>query len=252
MRLRTVPEWQTRWSRLVDRIRVVDGAADEVQLLHELSNIDQTCVVAFVNAHAMNCAAADSGFFDALMDAEVLLRDGSGMAHLYHRVGRPAGLNMNGTDFIPKLLAAAQGRRVAFWGTQEPYLSVAVGYAQLEWSANVVSAEHGFHGDEHYVQCANALQLDIAVLGMGMPKQERVALLVRQASVKPMLVVCGGAIIDFMGGKARRAPKWMRNVGLEWLYRLVLEPVRLFKRYIIGIPQFLFRLRQWSIARPRK
>jgi hypothetical protein len=53
--------------------------------------------------------------------------------------------------------------------------------------------------------------------------------------------VCGGAIIDFMGGKTSRAPVWMRKTGLEWVYRLMIEPRRLFHRYVVGNPVFLAR-----------
>jgi len=57
----------------------------------------------------------------------------------------------------------------------------------------------------------------------------------------PCLIVCGGAIIDFLGGKMPRAPRWMRRAGLEWAFRLGLEPRRLFRRYVIGNPVFLAR-----------
>ena len=57
----------------------------------------------------------------------------------------------------------------------------------------------------------------------------------------PCLIVCGGAIIDLMGGKTSRATGWMRGTGLEWIYRLALEPKRLFHRYVIGNPVFLAR-----------
>ena len=66
----------------------------------------------------------------------------------------------------------------------------------------------------------------------------------------PCLIVCGGAIIDFLGGKTPRAPLWMRQVGLEWVFRLALEPRRLFHRYVIGNPLFLMRaLRLASASR---
>jgi hypothetical protein len=57
----------------------------------------------------------------------------------------------------------------------------------------------------------------------------------------PCLIVCGGAIIDFMGGKTARAPQWMRKTGIEWVFRLLLEPRRLFQRYVVGNPVFLAR-----------
>ena len=72
-------------------------------------------------------------------------------------------------------------------------------------------------------------------------KQEKVALALAELASGTCLVVCGGAILDFLGGKVDRAPASFRSMGLEWLYRLVLEPRRLFKRYVFGNPLFLFR-----------
>jgi exopolysaccharide biosynthesis WecB/TagA/CpsF family protein len=76
---------------------------------------------------------------------------------------------------------------------------------------------------------------------MGMPRQEEVAILLRSALNFPCLIVCGGAIIDFMGGKTSRAPLWVRQARMEWAYRLALEPRRLFQRYVVGNPVFLAR-----------
>ena len=65
-------DWQVRWSRLVAHIRVVGSAAEEARLIQELLDSRMPRVLAFVNAHAMNCAAVEAGFFDALVDADVL------------------------------------------------------------------------------------------------------------------------------------------------------------------------------------
>jgi N-acetylglucosaminyldiphosphoundecaprenol N-acetyl-beta-D-mannosaminyltransferase len=78
------------------------------------------------------------------------------------------------------------------------------------------------------------------VLGMGMPKQEAIAARLAASGV-PCLVVCGGAILDFLGGKVTRAPNWVRRLGCEWMFRLIGEPQRLFRRYVVGNPMFLLR-----------
>ena len=93
------------------------------------------------------------------------------------------------------------------------------------------------------------MQPDLIVLGMGMPKQERVAHLLRSQLDHPCLIVCGGAIIDFMGGRVSRAPLWMRQLGIEWIYRFLHKPVRMFRRYVVGNPQFLWR--SWHFVRSR-
>ncbi|OEC35030.1 polymer biosynthesis protein, WecB/TagA/CpsF family [Pseudomonas cuatrocienegasensis] len=232
--------WQQRWRALVDKLRVVGDPEDEQRLIEFLSKPKAPTVLGFVNAHAMNLVAGSRDYYNALAAADVLLRDGSGMTILFRRLGLTPGLNMNGTDFIPKLLAAYKGRRVAFWGTEEPFLMSAVQCSETMFAVNVVSAEHGFAEVEHYLDLAQQLQPELIVLGMGMPKQEVVAARLA-VSGAPCLIVCGGAILDFLGGKVTRAPQWLRRLGCEWVFRLLREPKRLFQRYILGNPIFLFR-----------
>lgn len=234
-------EWKIRWHVLVRKIRIVKDIDDESSLLSELAAVNSPKIVGFVNSYAMNSVVNNAAFSDALCAADVLLRDGLGMAMLFTRLGINKGLNMNGTDFIPKLLEAYRGRQVAFWGTQEPYLSQAVLLAQSKYEVRVVSTHHGFDPEHVYVDLATEYKPDLIVLGMGMPKQEKIAAMIRDKRVTT-LVVCGGAIIDFMGNKIKRAPLWIRKLGFEWIYRLLLEPKRLCKRYVLGNPIFIFRL----------
>lgn len=234
-------EWKVRWYELVKKTRVVGDSGDERLLLNELATINSPKIVGFVNSYAMNSVVKNTTFFNSLCAADILLRDGSGMAMLFTRLNIKKGLNMNGTDFIPKLLEAYRGREVAFWGTQEPYLSEAVSLAQSKYGVKVVSYHHGFDAEQVYVDLAAEYKPDLIVLGMGMPKQEKIAAMIRDKRITT-LVVCGGAIIDFMGNKIKRAPVWVRQIGFEWLYRLILEPKRLYKRYVLGNPAFIFRL----------
>ncbi len=234
-------EWKTRWHVLVRKIRIVKDIDDESSLLSELTVVNSPKIVGFVNSYAMNSVVNNAIFSDSLCAADILLRDGSGMAMLFTRLGINKGLNMNGTDFIPKLLEAYRGRQVAFWGTEEPYLSQAVLLAQSKYGVRVVSSHHGFDPEHVYVDLATEHKPDLIILGMGMPKQEKIAAMIREKRVTT-LVVCGGAIIDFMGNKIKRAPLWIRKLGFEWIYRLLLEPKRLYKRYVLGNPIFIFRL----------
>jgi exopolysaccharide biosynthesis WecB/TagA/CpsF family protein len=232
--------WQHNWQTIIRKLRVVNDSGDEQRLIDALSRTEVATVLGFVNAHAMNLVAGNANYNEALSAADVLLRDGSGMAILFRRLGLEPGLNMNGTDFIPKLLAAFKGRRVAFWGTEQPFLANAVQRSEAVYEVNVVSAHHGFDEVEAYINHARQFQPELVVLGMGMPKQEAVAARLADSGV-PCLIVCGGAILDFLGGKVTRAPQWVRRLGCEWVFRLASEPKRLFSRYVVGNPMFLLR-----------
>lgn len=232
--------WQHHWQTIIQSLRVVADADDEQRLIEALARPQRATVLGFVNAHAMNLIARDHDYYKALSAADVLLRDGSGMSILFRRMGRVPGLNMNGTDFIPKLLSAYKGRRVALWGTQEPFLGNAAKQCEAAMAVKVVSAHHGFADVQTYLDLARHYQPELVVLGMGMPRQEIVAASLAASGV-PCLIVCGGAILDFLGGKVNRAPQWMRGLGCEWVFRLVSEPKRLFRRYVVGNPVFILR-----------
>lgn len=233
-------KWQNSWKTVIGKLQVVGDLTQEQRLLEALCQPEAPTVLGFVNAHAMNLVAGHADYCKALSSADVLLRDGAGMAILFRRLGLDPGLNMNGTDFIPKLLVAFKGRRVAFWGTQEPFLSQAVQCSEARFGVLPVSVHDGFADVDTYLELARATQPELIVLGMGMPKQEAVAARL-MARGGPCLIVCGGAILDFLGGKVSRAPLWLRRLGGEWIFRLMREPKRLFMRYVVGNPLFLLR-----------
>lgn len=203
-------------------------------------NISKPVRVAFVNAHGINLCFSDSAFLNHLLEAEHLFRDGSGMKILYKMLGIDPGLNLNGTDLIPRIIDRYAGHDVALLGTQDPYLSRAAHAIEQKGLTPVLTMD-GFQKDEAYLEAARTHRVPLIILAMGMPKQERIASLLAKNLDYPCLIVCGGAILDFIGGKVTRAPLIFRQIGMEWLYRLALEPRRLFRRYVIGNFTFLFR-----------
>ncbi|GAA2235993.1 MULTISPECIES: WecB/TagA/CpsF family glycosyltransferase [Kitasatospora] len=226
---------------LMDRIRIVGDEPAEQALLDELTLLKRPFVLSFVNAHAVNLGWRRPEMLDGLFRSDLLLRDGIGMKLGMRVFGRPYGRNMNGTDFIPAVCRAYRGRRVALFGTRSPWLDNA--RRTLEsWGLTVVATREGFDPPEEYVGQALAAEPDLVLLAMGMPKQEAVSMELRAALSHPVLIVNGGAVLDHLGGKVPRAPLAMRRAGLEWLFRLAVEPRRLFGRYVIGIPVFCSRM----------
>jgi N-acetylglucosaminyldiphosphoundecaprenol N-acetyl-beta-D-mannosaminyltransferase len=234
--------WQPRWHQLVKGVVRVHSQSGEEQLLESLTRPSEPLVLAFVNAHAMNAAAVSTSFFNAVMSADLVLRDGIGIAILLRLLNQPPGLNLNGTDLIPKILARYAGRRIALFGTREPWLAQARDAVvdRVAPGSTCITAD-GFRETTDYLRLAAAHRPELIVLGMGMPRQEEVAVVLRAAMGYPCLIVCGGAIIDFLGNRTSRAPAWMRRTGLEWAYRLALEPRRLFRRYVMGNRLFMIR-----------
>jgi exopolysaccharide biosynthesis WecB/TagA/CpsF family protein len=108
----------------------------------------------------------------------------------------------------------------------------------------IVGAESGFFDENEekaLIERIRAASPDILVVGMSVPRQE---LWIKRHIDTLSVPVCWGvgALLEFVSGRTKRAPSWMRNCGLEWLYRLVLEPARLWRRYLLGNVQFALRV----------
>ena len=249
--MRSTAGWQTRWLGLVEQLRLVPDVGARARLIDDLRQGEGPRIVAFANAHALNMAAADQAFHRSLAESDILLRDGVGVSILLKVLGRRSGLNMNGTDLIPEILRGFSGKRVALLGTDEATLATASDECTRRFGVDVVATLDGFRPEREYADVVDRARPDLVVLGMGMPKQEKVAGLLADRSAPGTVIVCGGAILDFLGGKVARAPDVLRKVHLEWLYRLALEPRRLFVRYVIGNPLFLARSVALGVARGR-
>lgn len=234
----------THATSLLSRIDCILNAQQYENLIARLCTPQKATTVAFVNAHAVNILWANpqiAADFDA---ADVLLRDGKGMEILYQKLGMEQGLNMNGTDFLPALLARMRGLPLAVYGTSQPWLDRACEKLEAQ-GHTLVSRCDGFKPQADYIEESKRAKPYTILLAMGMPKQESVARALRsEFAGQPVTILCGGAIVDFLAERFPRAPLWMRNLGLEWAYRLVREPRRLFQRYIIGNAIFLRHVRE--------
>lgn len=242
---------------IVEGLEIVASLQQKTLLVDKIFAERSCRTIGFVNAHAVNLACANSHFQSALLGSSYLLRDGVGMEWLLRLGRRDPGLNMNGTDLIPELIREAISRGYAFCilGTQSPYNERAAGVVRA-WGGEMALVMDGFSAISAYQQSLKALKHErmCIVLGMGMPKQELLSLaLMADTDVlaRDWLVLNGGAIIDFLGGKVVRAPLLLRRMKLEWLYRLVQEPRRMWRRYLLGNLIFLYRtfLYRLSLAR---
>lgn len=204
--------------------------------------------LAFANAHTVVTAVRDPAVAKALEDFTVF-NDGIGVELAAKRLyGRSFADNLNGTDFTPALLAAAPpGTRLFLLGGR-PGISAQAAAAILQAHPHLLIAgeRHGYVSPEEEPDLAaqiNQAQPDILLVAMGNPKQE---LLIHQ--LKPQLeapIAIGvGALFDFLADAVPRAPKWMRDIKLEWVFRLAQEPRRLAHRYTIGIGHFFWVIEQ--------
>lgn len=214
---------------------------------------NQKLQVYFVNAHCINVASRDHAYASLLEQAPFLFADGAGMA-LAARIWALRLLNnVNGTDLFPVLCqAAAQAKiPVAFLGARPGVANACAERMKREIPGlDVVWVEHGYctpRQEESRIEALNASGARILFVAKGVPAQEHwIAAHVDRLTVPVVLGV--GALFDFYSGTVPRAPRLMRDLRLEWVFRLWQEPRRMFRRYVIGNPEFMVRALMRRIA----
>ena len=229
----------TRSLDVIYNIQIVKNSESIDNLGTRLAGRPEVIIISWVNAHTLTVALKDSGLAASLLRSTILLRDGVGISVLFRLLGKDAGINLNGTDVIPRILRQYTGRRVALLGSREPYLSKAA-EAVEKLGCRVALRMDGFQEPEVYTRQLVTNEVDVVVLGMGVPKQHEVALFLTKKLIRPILILNGGAIFDFMSDRFPRAPKLWRRLRLEWLFRLRQEPRRLWRRYTVEGALFLF------------
>lgn len=206
--------------------------------------------VAFLNAHCFNLSVEDPDYRRALADF-LVLPDGIGIdvaSRLLYGEAFPE--NLNGTDFVPFLLRSL-GRpvRVALLGSK-PGVVEAAGerLAAAIPRHSFLPVSHGFFAEgteTDEVLCRlRAAKADIVLVALGVPRQELFIARYLGAAGDPTLAIGVGAFLDFTAGRMARAPLALRRLRLEWMFRLLLEPRRLWRRYLVGNPTFLMHVLQ--------
>lgn len=222
------------------------GRDEAVELLSQLVAGKTFTKIGFLNAHNANVASSDRKFAAALGNF-LVLADGIGVdiasKFLY---GAPFPDNLNGTDFVPALLRACDHPlTVGLLGARQANAErAAVRLATLAPRHRYVVVSDGYFTPEQepgILAELSTLRPDILLVAMGVPRQE-FWIEGHIGAEHCTLPIAVGALIDFLSGSVPRAPQWMRKLRLEWLFRLIIEPGRLWRRYVVGNPLFLTRV----------
>lgn len=211
-------------------------------LRHELDRrwrAGEGFALATVNLDHLAKLPASPAFLRAYAAQDLIVADGRPVVWLSRLAGRPVEL-MPGSDLILPLCRQAQalGLRVALVGSTDPALADAARALEqavpgLRIAARIApSARFDPDGDEAatLLDRLRADGIGLALLALGAPKQERLA--ARGRRLAPRVGFASiGAGLDFLGGHQRRAPRWMRWLALEWLWRMLSSPRRMVPRY---------------------
>ncbi|MEM7702380.1 MAG: WecB/TagA/CpsF family glycosyltransferase [Pseudomonadota bacterium] len=207
-------------------------------------NSGQRSTINFVNAHCVNVAKADPAYRTALNTSDLLLPDGVGVEIAAKMTGQELGENLNGTDLFPELCREAQEEGVGIFllGGEPGIAHGAANWAAENYPAlRIAGTHHGFFNREEedaLIKRINGSFAGIVLVGMGVPHQETWIARNRHRINAPVVMGVGG-LFDYYSGRIARAPKIVRAMKSEWMWRLAMEPRRMAKRYLLGNAEFL-------------
>jgi len=201
------------------------------------------------NAHTINLACEMPSFRDLLNGGDEVFGDGTGVRWAAGLQGIRMRDNLVGTDLIPRFFATEPGRAYRYYllGGKDPIVGAAATSVTSTYGVTMAGFHHGHltpDEDAAVVEEINAANVDVVLVAMGNPVQERWIHEHRDV-VRAKLCVAVGGLVDHWGGALKRAPQWVRNRGLEWTQIMMQQPHK-WRRYILGNPKFM-----WRVARAR-
>lgn len=237
----------------VDRIPVPELNAE----VERLARGPRGAMVLNANANLLNLAYRDPALRAFLNAADVVVCDGAGVSLAARLLSGRALYRITYADWMPVLagFAARRGLSMYFLGGRP---GVADGAARRLREGvpdlQVLGTHHGYFDQRaespenlRVVARVNALRPDLLLVGFGMPLQER-WLMENHRRLDFGVALTGGAVFDYASGALRRGPRLLTDNGFEWLARLAVEPRRLWRRYLLGNPVFVWRvLRQYAL-----
>ena len=237
----------------ISLVAVTLGEASE--WLSIMAQKKETRLIFTANTEAIVLMRSNEEFRNAYSAADYALADGMPLVWFSRLIGDRLPERVTGSDLLPELCRMAEKKSLKVFflgGTPEvtpkavenllkrfPALQV-VGIA-TPW----IDLSDGDSVSSGIVESINQSGADILFVGFGAPKQE-IWLERNNERLKTGIIVTVGGTFDFLAGKTVRAPLWMQKSGLEWLWRLLHEPKRLWRRYLIGNARFLvIAWREW-------
>jgi N-acetylglucosaminyldiphosphoundecaprenol N-acetyl-beta-D-mannosaminyltransferase len=227
--------------------------------------IEKKCksLILNVNVHCMNLAEHNDWLKDFLNSAEIVFCDGAGVMLGAQILGHKIPERITYADWCWKLSEFANKNNYSLFllGAKPGIATEAEKKLYAKFPNIVIAGTHNGYFDKSFnsrenqqvIQKINSVKPNILIVAFGMPIQER-WLMENWPQIDANIALTGGAVFDYLSGRLRRAPRWMTENGLEWLGRLVIEPRRLWRRYLLGNPIFLLRIlkqRLQSLNKPK-
>jgi N-acetylglucosaminyldiphosphoundecaprenol N-acetyl-beta-D-mannosaminyltransferase len=217
----------------------------------------QKMLIVNANAHLVTMSQKLPWISSLFSRADIAFCDGAGVQLAIRLLNGRAAHRTTPPEWIGTVLQSLGSEASIFWvgGRAESVEKAAWRYAQ-RYGVRTAGVQHGYfdmtpdsEDNAALIARINDAAPSIILVNMGMPRQE---LWVSENwdRLQTGVVITGGALVDHAAGSVRRPPRWVANLGVEWLVRLMREPRRLWRRYLLGLPMFAFYMVQYAFIRP--
>lgn len=227
------------------RVEAIDVRRLHAYIAHSVRR-RRTVPILHANAHGVTLARKDRRFAGMLEKAPLVFCDGSGVRIGARMLGHDLPARITYADWIHELVPFLrdQGMSLFLLGSRPGVADAAAARLQERYPGlRIAGTQDGYFAktgteNDAVVARLNQVRPDVVLVGFGMPLQER-WIEDNLDRLGPMVLLTCGAGIDYAAGEVRRGPQFLVDNHMEWLARLWVEPKRLWKRYLLGNPQFL-------------
>lgn len=236
------------------RVRFLNVSLDNLTMAEAIESADalvrknQGAYILTPNVDHLVLMESHKDLADAYDSADLILTDGMPIVWFSRLFGKPVKEKISGSDFLPKLCerAVQKNYRMFLLGAADDVAKMAAQKLRQVYPGLIVAGTYSppinFESNPEEMTKIDALihnaKPDILVVALGCPKQEVFIYKNRERWNVPLSIGVG-ASLDFIAGRVKRAPKWMSEHGMEWLYRMMQEPGRMFKRYVLRDWRFM-------------
>lgn len=215
---------------------------ETISAIEQMIREDKKSYVVAINVDVVMKIENDAYLKKVVDEADMVLVDGKPLVWISKMYGKPLKGKISGSDMVPCLcrVAAKNGYKIFIIGGKEGVAETARGKLENDLPGiqivGTYAPSFGFEKDEDELDKINRMisdaKPDLLIACLGCPKQEKwIYENIEKYDAK--VSICAGATVDFLAGNVKRAPRWMSEHGLEWFYRFLQEPKRMFKRYFI-------------------
>jgi len=243
-----------------NRIHILNTRIDNYSMTESLELIDkhistqQSLHHVVVNAGKIVAMQDDAQLMQSVNEADLINADGQAVVWASKILGKPLKERVAGIDLMSNLVELAHKKeyKIFFLGAKEEVVKKVVQTYTAQYTENIIAGyRNGYFSTEDEKDIANEIAASgaqILFVAISSPTKENFLYTHKETLSKVFFVMGVGGSFDVVAGLVKRAPKWMQNLGLEWLYRLLQEPQRMWKRYLLGNTKFvLLVIKEWLL-----